>query len=104
VVNDQFDPGVLRALSEALDNAGVRVAELTASFRSSATAPDSAAVIGSADAAAGYASGLSGCLRGLDQLQASLLGLGQKLEVAAVHYRQNEAANTRAADAAGRQS
>jgi hypothetical protein len=95
------DPADLRALAAVLDQASERVARLAAAFEASAAGPRSAAVIGSADSAAGYAQGLDGCLRGLAQLGASLADTGERVGVAAVYYEQNEAASTAALGGAG---
>jgi hypothetical protein len=95
-MSDSFDPGRLRAVAAAFDEAGSRVAELAATFGGSAGAPGSPSVIGSAPAAAGYAQGMAGCLRGLAQLRVTLASMAQDASVAAAHYERTESANVQA--------
>jgi hypothetical protein len=89
-----FDTADLSAIAGVFAEAAAQAGDLCGKFAAGAGAPTSAAVIGGAQAAAGYAQALESCTRSLAQLTASLSVMGQKVAAAAAYYGATESANT----------
>lgn len=84
----------LHSISAVFTTASGQVSQLRGVLSSGATAPESAKVAGSTDAASRYTDALQQWLHGLDQLVSSLNTMSRKLAAAGDYYAQAESGNT----------
>jgi len=90
----QVNPSDLEGIAGVFSGASSDVAQLRAVLAGQATAPESAAVIGSGSAAGQYANLLGQWTHALDQLSSSLETMSRKMLTVANAYAQTESANT----------